>query len=98
VIKINENIEKIKEKILPILKKHNIKKAGIFGSYVRGEQKKDSDIDILVEIQEDISLIDFVGIKHEIEDAIGKKVDLVEYDTIKPMLKKDILKQEIAII
>ncbi len=98
MIKINENIEKIKEKILPILKKHNIKKAGIFGSYVRGEQKKDSDIDILVEIQEDISLIDFVGIKHEIEDAIGKKVDLVEYDTIKPMLKKDILKQEIAII
>lgn len=93
------NLEEIKNKILPILKRYGIKKAGIFGSLVRGEAKEGSDIDILVEItRDDISLLDFVGIKLEIEEAIGKKVDLVEYSAIKPIIKKQILSEEIAIL
>ncbi len=43
--------------------------------------REDSDIDILVEIEKDISLLDFVGLKLEIEEALGRKVDLVEYNT-----------------
>lgn len=93
------NLEDIKNKILPILKRYDIKKAGIFGSFVRGEAREGSDIDILVEIErDDISLLDFVGIKLEIEEAIGRKVDLVEYSTIKPLIKKQILSEEVAIL
>lgn len=93
-----DNLESIKNKILPILKRHHAKKAGLFGSSVSGQMQEDSDIDILVEIDEDISLLDYVGIKLELEEALGRKVDLVEYDTIKPLLRKSILSQQVSII
>jgi len=70
------NIEEIKKKVIPILKRYHVKKAGIFGSVARGEETEESDIDILVEIDDRMSLLDFVGLKLELEDALGKKVDL----------------------
>lgn len=91
------SVKEIKRKILPILQDYGVKKAGLFGSCVRGEMEEDSDIDILVEIEKDISLLDFVGLKLEIEDALGKKVDLVEYNTIKPLLRDRILNEEVVI-
>ncbi len=94
----NPYIEEIKRKILPILQRYGVKRVGLFGSCVRGEMKEDSDIDILVEIEKDISLLDFVGIKLEIEDALGRKIDLVEYSTIKPLLKERILNEQVTIL
>ncbi len=93
-----KDIEDIKQKISPVLERHGIKKVGLFGSVARGEMKEDSDIDILVEIKEPISLLDFIKIKLEIEKILGREVDLVEYDTIKPLLKERILNEEIRII
>jgi len=90
----SQAIDQIKQRILPILSRHGIKRAALFGSVVRGEMREDSDIDILVDIDRDLSLLDFVGIKLEIEDALQKKVDLVEYDTIKPLIKDRILKEQ----
>lgn len=92
-----KDIEKIKSKIIRILKKNNVKKAGIFGSYVRGEQKKNSDIDILIEPPQGIGF-GFVGIILELEKKLGKKVHLVTYKFISPYIKKDILKEEVRII
>ena len=92
------NIEEIKKKILPILEDYRVKKIGLFGSYARGEIKENSDIDILIEIEKDISLLDFVGLKQEIEEALGEKVDLVEYDTIKPLLRERILNEQVVIL
>ena len=93
-----DNLNNIKSKIIPILKKNRIKKAGIFGSYSRGEQKKDSDIDILIEPAENTSLLDISGLKIELEKPLGKKVDIVSYKYIHPYLKKKILDSEIRII
>ncbi len=95
--KANENIKKIKSKIVPLLRKNKIKKAGIFGSYVRGEQKKNSDIDILIEPPKGIGL-GFVRIALELEDKLGRKVDLITYKSIHPLLKKRILNEEVRII
>ena len=92
------DIEDLKRKILPILQRYGAKRAGLFGSYVRGDMREDSDIDILVEIEKDISLLDFVGLKLDIEEALGLKVDLVEYNTIKPLLKERILKEQVVIL
>jgi hypothetical protein len=61
------NVEEIKEKILPILKRYGVTRAGVFGSVVRGEAKEDSDVDILVEIESKISLLDFVGLQLELD-------------------------------
>ncbi len=94
----NLNNKKIKSKIANILKKHKIVRAGIFGSYARGEQKKNSDIDILIEPGKDLSLLDISGLKIELEGVLNKKVDIVSYKYIHPYLKKKILESEIKII
>ena len=93
-----ENITEIKQKIIPILRRHGIKRAALFGSCVRGAMREDSDIDILVEIKKNISLFDFVGLKLEIEESLGRKVDLVEYGIIKPFLKKRILNDQVKVL
>jgi predicted nucleotidyltransferase len=93
------NISQIRRKILPVLRKHKVKKAGIFGSAARGEMKKKSDVDILVEIPDKhVSLLDFIGIQDELKSALGRKVDLVEYCTIHPLAKKRILGEEVRIL
>lgn len=91
-------IDKLKEKIRPILKKSKISKAGIFGSYARGDNREDSDVDILIETNKNASLIDLIRLKLILEKALKKKVDLVEYSTIKPSLKDRILKEEVQLL
>lgn len=91
-----EFIEKIKSKIIKILKKNHIKRAGIFGSYAKGKQKKNSDVDILIEF--DGSLLKLVRIERELENKIKIRVDLLTYRGIHPLLKNRILKEEIRII
>ena len=94
---IKMNIEEVSERIIPILRKHQIKRAGIFGSVATGKATRKSDVDILVELGKEISLLDFVRIKHELEDLLGTKVDLVEYQAVKPRLKNRIISEEIRI-
>ena len=91
-----EEIKIISEKIIPLLKEKGVTKAGIFGSYARGEQTKDSDIDILVEIKG--SLFDLANLELEIEKRLMKKIDLLSYKGISPYLKDKILSEEVRII
>ena len=90
-------IDEIKQRIIPIVKRHNVKKAGIFGSLAKGAFTDESDVDILVELDKRISLLDFVRIKLDLEDTLRRKVDLVEYKAIKPRLKDQILSEELRI-
>ena len=95
----NKEIEKIKEKIIPILKRNGVKRAGIFGSYARGEQTKDSDVDVLVEITgRKISLLDIIKLQFVLERELNKKVDLLEYIEINNLLRRIILNEEVRII
>ena len=87
-------IKSIKKQIVPILKRQEVIRAALFGSASRGEMKKRSDIDILVKLKMGKSLFDFVRLKIELEEKLGKKVDLVSYGAIKPRLKDIILKDE----
>ncbi len=91
-------IKEIESVIVPILKKNKVKKAGIFGSYSQGKQTRNSDIDILVEVKRGTGLFEFVGIKQELEEKLGKKVDLVTYNSIDPLLREEILGSELRII
>ena len=92
----DKKIERIKLKALPILKKYGVTKAGIFGSYATGKNKKNSDIDILIEFNG--SLLTLVGIEMELKKKLRKKVDLLTYGGIHHLLKERILKEEIKII
>ncbi|MBT3404734.1 nucleotidyltransferase family protein [archaeon] len=95
----NNKISAIKKKVIPTLKKYNVKRAGIFGSYARGNENKKSDIDILVEIgDKNFSLFDLIRLKLYLEKKLEKKVDLVEYSSIHPLIKEEALKEEVRII
>jgi predicted nucleotidyltransferase len=92
-----KEIEKIKQKITPILKQYKVTKAGIFGSFAREEQKKNSDVDILIEIGDWASLLDLIRLKRVLEENTNKKVDLVEYSCIRKEIRDNILNDEIPI-
>ena len=87
-----------KKIILPILKKYGVIKASLFGSLVRGEMTKDSDIDILVAFQEDRSLLDLVGLQRELKEELNRKVDVITYNSIHPLLKDKILSEQVKIL
>lgn len=87
-------IEAIKKQIVPILKSQGVTKAALFGSVVRGEAKKNSDIDILVKLKGNKTLLDLVGLKLKLEDELGKKVDVLTYGGISPYLKDIILNEQ----
>lgn len=80
-----------------LYKIYGLKIIGIFGSYIRGEENKDSDIDILVEIEEPISLLKFIEIENYLSKKLGIKVDLVIKDTLKRRIGKHILNELIKI-
>ena len=94
----NAKLKKIKPVLIKILKAHDVAKAGVFGSYARGKQKKNSDIDVLIKTKKGMSLLGFSHLKVELEEALKRRVDLVEYDTIKPLIRKRILSEEIKIL
>ncbi len=93
----NTAIENLRSIIVPILKEHGVVKAGIFGSFARGEAKKGSDIDILVEFKSGKSLLDPIGLKMELEENTRKKFDVLTYNSIHPLLKSQILREEVRI-
>ncbi len=90
-----KNITKI---AVPILKRNDVVKAGIFGSYARGEQKKNSDLDMLIQFKGNKNLFDLVGLKLDLEKNLKKKVDVLTYKSINPLLKKYILNDEVRIL
>lgn len=92
------HVREIKNKVLPVLRKAGVTRAALFGSVVRGGATKNSDIDILVDLPEKRSLLDFVGLRLELEEVLGKEVDLVEYSTIKPRLRREILGNQVQIL
>jgi len=93
------------EKIKEILKKHKkelqenfkVKNMGIFGSYVRGEQREASDVDILVEFYETPDLLKFIELERYLEEILGVKVDLVRKQAIREELRERILKEVVSV-
>ena len=95
-IKTLDEIKKIlKEHERELKERYGVKEVGIFGSYLRGEAKEKSDLDILVEFKSGarISLLDFVELENYLSDLLGLKVDFVEKSALKPRIGKQILSE-----
>lgn len=92
---LNEIKEILKKHETKLKERYGIKEIGIFGSYVRGEQKVRSDLDILVEFETEakMDLIKFVELEEHLSDLLGIKVDLVMKPALKPRIGKHILKE-----
>ena len=78
------------DKIKPVLKKHGVLKADLFGSASRGKMKTDSDVDVLVKMPEKTSLFGVGSLKIDLEQALLKNVDLVEYEAVHPYIKDSV--------
>jgi len=73
--------------ILEITSKFKPKMVGVFGSYARGENKRNSDLDILIDFEQQLNLLDIVGLEQELTDRLGVKVDLITLRSLDPRLK-----------
>ncbi len=95
---LDEYLTEFKDKILDLLQKYGVKRAELFGSIVRREMKEDSDIDILVEFEEGRSLLDLVGLKLELEELLGREVDIVTYRSLHPLIKEEVFKEKVTLM
>lgn len=81
-----------------LTRRYKVKSLGVFGSYVRNEQRRRSDLDILVEFEDDaLSLLKFIEVQNYLSDLLGVKVDLVEKGGLKPSIRQRVL-QEVKFI
>ena len=71
------SLDEIRSQIKPLLAKHGVVSAAIFGSYARGEATKDSDLDLLITLKPRATLFDLIGLKQDLEDLLGIRVDVV---------------------
>lgn len=90
----NMTFSSAKKKAVPILKRAAVTRAAFFGSYARNAAKKNSDIDILVSFKSKKSLFDMVRLKVELEKKLKKKVDIVTYNAIHPLLRDQIMEEQ----
>jgi len=96
---------KSKEEVLKTIKsfqgelreKYKVREIGVFGSFVRGEQKTTSDIDVLVDFEEGADLFDLVGLGFYLEEKLGRKVDVVPKGGLKERIKESVLKEVITV-
>jgi predicted nucleotidyltransferase len=87
----------IKAKIGDVLQRFGVTKAALFGSIVRGEATENSDIDLLVDFEPGRSLLDLAGLKIELENILGRRVDIVTYRSLHPLLRDRILREQLII-
>jgi len=83
-----------KNTLIDIFEKHEVRRASVFGSYARGDEGDDSDIDLLVDLPDEYSLLDVASLKVGLEEELGRSVDLVEYGNIKSNIRDRVLKDE----
>ncbi len=90
--------KRILRKHLPKLREdYSVKSLGVFGSYVRGEQKQRSDLDLLVEFEQAPSLFKYIDLENHLSDLVGIKVDLVMKRTLKPYIGQRILAEVVPL-
>jgi uncharacterized protein len=97
----NRSVDEIREDLrshLPELReRYGVTYLGIFGSWVRGEQKKTSDVDILVEFDRPGTLLDFIHLQNDLVDLLGVRVDLVEKSGLKPTIRPYVLAEVVPV-
>lgn len=92
------DISYIKEKSLPELKRAGVLKSSVFGSFARGEEGPESDVDFLVEFPENKNMFDLMELEEKLKAVLGRRVDIVTYRSIHHLLRERILREQIRIL
>ena len=96
-MKIRELLQQNREQILHLAAEHGASNVRIFGSVARGEEREDSDVDFLVELESDRSLLDHIGLIQDLEDLLGRKVDVATVKGLREYFRERILNQAIPL-
>ena len=83
--------------IRAIASRHGATRVRAFGSVARGESSQNSDLDLLVDLEPGRSLLDLIAIKQDLEDLMGRRVDVVTENSLSPYIRDSVLKEAIAI-
>jgi len=94
----SDQMQPVREKIIDVLRRNEVRRASFFGSIVRGEMTDESDVDLLIEFEGKKSLLDLAHLKNELEDTISRRVDVLTYKSLHPRLKERILAEQVPII
>ncbi|MBI2864237.1 MAG: nucleotidyltransferase family protein [Chloroflexi bacterium] len=92
------NLEQIKRIAIPILKRHGVIQAAVFGSFSRGEATEESDLDLLVTLPDTKSLLDLVRLELDLQDALGRKVDVLTYRALHRRIRDQVLREQVSIL
>ncbi len=92
---ISNTIKSKREAILDIARKYGATKLRVFGSMARGEESPESDLDLIVEMERGSSLLDIIAIKQDIEELLGRKVDIVTEASISPYIRSAVLREAV---
>ena len=92
---LSNTIKSRREEILEIAEKYGARNVRVFGSVARGEEGPESDVDIIVEMEKGSSLLDIIAIKQDIEELLGRKVDVVTESSISPYIRTEVLKEAV---
>ncbi|NQE53706.1 hypothetical protein C5S29_08940 [ANME-1 cluster archaeon GoMg3.2] len=93
-----DQIEVVKKTLIDVLREHEVKKAALFGSIVRGEATEESDIDLLIEFEGRKSLLDLAGLKLDLQELLRRRVDVLTYKSLHPLLRERILSEQEVIL
>ncbi|MGA2060091.1 MAG: nucleotidyltransferase family protein [Thermoguttaceae bacterium] len=96
-IDISQVIESLRQQLQLLRQRYQVESLSVFGSYVRHEQRPDSDLDVLVTFREPPSLLKFIELENYLSDNIGVKIDLVMKDSLKPRIGRQILSEAVTI-
>jgi predicted nucleotidyltransferase len=95
---LDRTLDTLRTHLPEIRERYGVRALWLFGSYVRGEQGKRSDLDILVELDDrPLSLLKFIELEYYLSDLVGVKVDLVEKETLKPVIGRRILTEIVPV-
>lgn len=97
MLSLEKILEVLRQQIPMLAERYSVETLEVFGSYVRSEQKQDSDLDILVTFKEVPGLLTFIAIENYLSDLLGVKVDLVMKDSLKPKIGQQILCEAIPV-
>ena len=93
-----DDLEKYQQLILPVLKRYFIKRAAIFGSFAKGKNDSHSDVDLLIEPENDFTIFKMLKLEEEISALLNRKVDIVEYNALKSSIRNEVLLSAIPIL
>jgi len=96
-MRIDETLKEKRDQIFTIARQYGARNVRIFGSIARGEGKRDSDLDVLVDLEPGRSLLDIIAIKQDLEDLLNTKVDVVTEAAVSPYIRDEVLRQAISL-